>query len=203
MLNDSFAPSHSGQQQEHASGWTDERTERLKNLWSDGHSASQIATILGGGVTRNGVLGKAHRLQLVTRNDRPRLTSEEAHRRRLERKRKYRVKAKATRVPKAPRLNVKAKAPESAPEPIEFTAGTWEPLAGSSPVPMVDLETGMCRWQIGDARPYLFCGCEAASGPYCPEHTARSVGTGSISERTAIANAMKINKREAFVEKSA
>ena len=44
--------------------WTDERVELLKKLWSDGLSASQIAAQLGG-VTRNAVIGKVHRLNLV------------------------------------------------------------------------------------------------------------------------------------------
>ena len=46
--------------------WTDERVELLKKLWSDGLSASQIATQLGG-VTRNAVIGKVHRLSLSGR----------------------------------------------------------------------------------------------------------------------------------------
>ena len=41
--------------------WTDERVELLKKLWADGLSASQIAAELGG-VTRNAVIGKVHRL---------------------------------------------------------------------------------------------------------------------------------------------
>ena len=39
--------------------WTKERIERLKELWTEGLSASQIAAELGGGLTRNAVLGKA------------------------------------------------------------------------------------------------------------------------------------------------
>jgi len=47
--------------------WTDERIELLKNLWDSGQSASQIAKELGEGVTRNAVIGKAHRLGLKSR----------------------------------------------------------------------------------------------------------------------------------------
>ena len=46
--------------------WTDERIERLKELWSQGVTASQIADELGG-VSRNAVIGKAHRLGLQSR----------------------------------------------------------------------------------------------------------------------------------------
>ncbi len=47
-------------------GWTDTRTERLKALWADGRSASEIADLLGE-VTRNAVIGKVHRLGLAGR----------------------------------------------------------------------------------------------------------------------------------------
>ncbi|HUF86830.1 MAG TPA: GcrA family cell cycle regulator, partial [Thermohalobaculum sp.] len=46
--------------------WTDERVEKLKELWAEGVSASQIAKTLGG-VTRNAVIGKVHRLGLSNR----------------------------------------------------------------------------------------------------------------------------------------
>ncbi|MFO7769774.1 MAG: GcrA family cell cycle regulator [Roseovarius gahaiensis] len=47
--------------------WSDERVELLKKLWGEGQSASQIAKELGG-VTRNAVIGKVHRLGLSNRN---------------------------------------------------------------------------------------------------------------------------------------
>jgi GcrA cell cycle regulator len=50
--------------------WTDERFETLKRMWSEGQSASAIAKELGG-VTRNAVIGKVHRLGLSNRNDEP------------------------------------------------------------------------------------------------------------------------------------
>ncbi|MFN7222391.1 MAG: GcrA family cell cycle regulator [Paracoccaceae bacterium] len=46
--------------------WTDERVETLKKMWGEGQSASQIAKELGG-VTRNAVIGKVHRLGLSNR----------------------------------------------------------------------------------------------------------------------------------------
>ena len=46
--------------------WTEERVELLKKLWAEGLSASQIAGRLGG-VTRNAVIGKVHRLGLAGR----------------------------------------------------------------------------------------------------------------------------------------
>ena len=50
--------------------WTDERVETLKKLWTDGLSASQIAAELGG-ITRNAVIGKVHRLGLSGRAKSP------------------------------------------------------------------------------------------------------------------------------------
>ena len=55
-------------------GWTDERVELLKKLWADGLSASQIAAELGG-ITRNAVIGKVHRLGLSGRAKSPSSTS--------------------------------------------------------------------------------------------------------------------------------
>ena len=46
--------------------WTEEKVEKLKELWGKGSTASQIAVILGG-VSRNAVIGKAHRLNLSTK----------------------------------------------------------------------------------------------------------------------------------------
>lgn len=66
MLHDT-TPSIDGRHPEHAAGWTEDRIERLKALWSEGKSASEIAVILGGGLTRNGVIGKIHRLKLDKR----------------------------------------------------------------------------------------------------------------------------------------
>lgn len=53
-----------------AMSWTDERVETLKRMWAEGQSASAIAKELGG-VTRNAVIGKVHRLGLSNRGDEP------------------------------------------------------------------------------------------------------------------------------------
>ncbi|NBR12467.1 MAG: GcrA cell cycle regulator, partial [Alphaproteobacteria bacterium] len=51
--------------------WTDERVELLRKLWNQGLSASQIATELANGITRNAVIGKVHRLGLSGRAKAP------------------------------------------------------------------------------------------------------------------------------------
>ena len=50
-----------------ALSWTDERVALLRKLWDEGLSASRIAAELAGGVTRNAVIGKVHRLGLSGR----------------------------------------------------------------------------------------------------------------------------------------
>jgi len=65
-------------------GWTDERVEQLKQLWTEGLSASQIARQLGG-VTRNAVIGKVHRLGLQQRRPSPKSKEEVVHYLRLDR----------------------------------------------------------------------------------------------------------------------
>ena len=51
--------------------WSDDRVEKLKSLWQEGLSASQVAHALGD-VTRNAVIGKVHRLGLAGRDSEPR-----------------------------------------------------------------------------------------------------------------------------------
>lgn len=80
--------------------WTDERVETLKRMWAEGQSASQIAKELGG-VTRNAVIGKVHRLGLSNRVGGKEEGEEEA------------VAAPAAAVPKAE--SPKAEAPAAAP----------------------------------------------------------------------------------------
>ncbi len=54
---------HLTQNVDYLMGWTDEKVNKLKELWGKGKTASQISEIIGG-VSRNAVIGKAHRLNL-------------------------------------------------------------------------------------------------------------------------------------------
>ena len=62
--------------------WTPERENKLKELWTKGHTASQIAGLLGD-TTRNAVIGKAHRLNLearaASRKTTPKINTEESN----------------------------------------------------------------------------------------------------------------------------
>jgi GcrA cell cycle regulator len=139
-------------------GWTDERVAVLKKLWLDGLSASQIAKQLGG-VTRNAVIGKVHRLGLSGRAA-PSQPSRPLYR--PQRPARPAVAATPRRVetPAAPR-------PQPAPQPL--VANVEEP--GTATV--LTLGAHMCKWPIGDpgSDEFSFCGRRSQSeGPYCVEH---------------------------------
>lgn len=137
-------------------GWTDERVETLKRLWLEGLSASQIAKQLGG-VTRNAVIGKVHRLGLSGRA----------------------APSQPTRpVMKAPRVaRVAPPTPVAPRRPIETVPMAVEPRPifrveepGSATV--LTLGAHMCKWPIGDpaTEDFSFCGRRASDGPYCVDH---------------------------------
>ena len=134
-------------------GWTDERVELLKKLWLEGLSASQIAKQLGG-VTRNAVIGKVHRLGLSGR-----ATPSQPAR-------------PAFKAPRAPRPAV-ATQPRRASEPSlpAPTAPVYYPEEPGSAT-VLTLGAHMCKWPIGDPSTdgFTFCGRRSNDGPYCIEH---------------------------------
>jgi GcrA cell cycle regulator len=140
-------------------GWTDERVETLKALWLDGLSASQIAKQLGG-VTRNAVIGKVHRLGLSGRAT-PSQPSPVA------------FKPPRTR-PAAP-APVIHRRPAPALEDVRAAPEPRLPMRVEEPGEATVLTLGrhMCKWPIGDpsSSEFTFCGRRAADErPYCVEH---------------------------------
>ncbi len=144
-------------------GWTEERIAELKKLWAEGHSASQIATKLGG-ITRNSVISKVHRLGLSSRATPSRPV-----------KRPPRVS-----LPRP--VNVSVALLESLQnEPIVFKASV-----GRAADAVMDLKSTQCKWPIGDplSRDFSFCGlAQCDGGPYCSEH--RRVGVQPSGRRVA------------------
>lgn len=158
--------------------WNDERVETLKKLWSEGLSASQIAANLGG-VSRNAVIGKVHRLKLSSRG---RATGAPARQK----------KAAKPVVSVASKPSARASAPtRSMPASIganalqvqfdsEAVAQTYiRPVQDNVVVPisrrlrLVELSERTCKWPNGDplAEDFSFCGTEAGeTGPYCKYH---------------------------------
>ena len=144
--------------------WTDERVSTLKKLWLDGLSASQIAKQLGG-VTRNAVIGKVHRLGLSGRAapSQPARPAFKAPRP---------ARPAATTMPSAPRRVIAAEPaalPAVAQQPSVPAFRAEEP--GSATV--LTLGAHMCKWPIGDPSSdgFTFCGRRNGDvGPYCREH---------------------------------
>ena len=132
--------------------WTDERVTVLKKLWLEGLSASQIAKQLGG-VTRNAVIGKVHRLGLSGRA----APSQPA-----------RAVFKAPRAPRpASSTPVIRREPVLRAEPVRVRAPEQP---GSATV--LTLGSHMCKWPIGDpsSTEFTFCG-RGTAGTYCSEHS--------------------------------
>jgi len=141
-------------------GWTDERVALLTKLWADGLSASQIAAELGG-VTRNAVIGKVHRLGLSGRAKSPSSSSP--------RPRKARSSTHMMRVPRSSIRGNTALAYDYAAEP--------EPELIEIPLEqrksLLQLTEATCHWPVGDpgSADFFFCGGETAdSAPYCTYH---------------------------------
>ena len=143
--------------------WTDERVTTLKKLWLDGLSASQIAKQLGG-VTRNAVIGKVHRLGLSGRAapSQPARPAFKAPRP---------ARPAATTMPSAPRRVIAA---EPAPLPAVAQQPSVPAFRAEEPGSATVLTLGahMCKWPIGDPSTdgFTFCGRRSSDGPYCNEH---------------------------------
>ncbi len=143
-------------------GWTDERVEQLKTLWAEGLSASQIARAIGG-VSRNAVIGKVHRLGLAgragpTRVERPRAASPH-------------------------KTSVRLAAPE--PAVVEEAPIV---LADGSFATMLTINDRMCRWPVGDPseNDFHFCGRNPKGGsPYCEAHARKAYQPQVARQRRA------------------
>lgn len=159
-------------------GWTDDRVSLLKKLWTDGLSASQIAKQLGG-VTRNAVIGKVHRLGLAGRAAPSRPVKRVAVP--VVRLRPVLVASQPTEAvePTPAAISIAAKAVPIA----ELVAATITPKAakprakprGGEIIGVLQLGPNMCKWPIGDPgdTDFGFCGSHCGSSAvYCEEHAA-------------------------------
>ena len=154
-------------------GWTDERVEQLKKLWAEGLSASQIAGRLGG-VTRNAVIGKVHRLGLSGRATTSRMKSHRARPRAA-------AANPAKRVAK-PRFGTVGNPALRALYNPEATEA-YVPPAEDLVIPLGERKTlqmlteNSCRWPIGDPQSvdFHFCNQHKVPGlPYCEHHARRA-----------------------------
>ncbi len=176
--------------------WTDERVETLKKMWAEGQSASQIAKELGG-VTRNAVIGKVHRLGLSNRVGGPAEPAAAAPK-------AARVPPEASQgeppearraAPKAdPKPAPQAARPEPAPTPVvvpmrkqiipagqplppqpsaneispEALASVREVEKKAKKITLMELTERTCKWPIGDPATEHFWFCGLPSQPGKP-----------------------------------
>jgi GcrA cell cycle regulator len=163
--------------QEHClMNWTDERVELLRKLWSEGLSASQIAAQLGG-VSRNAVIGKVHRLKLSSRG---RATAAPARQKKTTQattatktvQRTVTATRTVTASIGATALQAQFEVEPVARQYIRPVENVVVPI--SRRLQLVQLSERTCKWPNGDplSEDFSFCGNEAGeSGPYCGYHS--------------------------------
>ena len=130
--------------------WTDEKVEKLKELWTKGHTASQIAEALGD-TTRNAVIGKAHRMNLEAR-----------------------APSKQSNKSSASAIKPSRRGPAPTSRKAKFQSilldKNFEP---ENPKSLEDLTDETCKWPIGhpNEEKFYFCGRKPESDfPYCKLH---------------------------------
>ncbi len=175
--------------------WTDERVELLKKMWSEGQSASQIAKELGG-VTRNAVIGKVHRLGLSNRSGGGGSAPSKASAAPAEAEAKPAATPKPAPEPAKPAPAAEAPAPRPSnvtplrkpivpagqPLPPQPSANEISPEAlakvkevenHAKRISLMELTERTCKWPIGDPATddFYFCGLPVQQGkPYCEAH---------------------------------
>ena len=117
--------------------WNDEKVNKLKELWGKGNTASQIAEIIGG-ISRNAVIGKAHRLNLSAKIKTRAATSSQTFDSSIESKD---IKSKKSRKSKFKSLIIEK---------------DFEP---ENPKQLEELDESLCKWPIGhpDEKSFYFC----------------------------------------------
>ena len=131
--------------------WTEEKVAKLKELWGKGNTASQIAEIIGG-ISRNAVIGKAHRLNLSAKIKTRTATSNQDFDNSLE--------YKSVKTRKGRRSKFKSLIIEKDFEP-------------ENPKQLEELDENSCKWPIGhpNEKSFYFCGRSSLKDfSYCKLH---------------------------------
>ncbi len=160
--------------------WTDERVELLRRLWLDGLSASRIAAELAGGVSRNAVIGKVHRLGLSGRV-KPQAATPGTRMKPATKPAASDAVRDALRAAAMPiRGNVALALSERPMErsmPVPHIRRSYEDnvISMTENVTIMELRESMCRWPVGDpsSAEFRYCGGKApiGEGPYCKHHS--------------------------------
>ena len=132
-------------------GWTEDKVEKLKELWGKGNTASQIAEIIGG-ISRNAVIGKAHRLNLSAKIKTRTATSNKSFENSLSVKNDSSKKGRKSRFKSL------------------IIEKDFEP---ENPKQLEELDENSCKWPIGhpDENNFYFCGRSSLKDfSYCKLH---------------------------------
>lgn len=150
--------------------WTDQKIQMLRDMWGHGYSASEIAVRLGG-MTRNAVIGKAHRLKLSVGSAASKAASNLPTQSNLGGSVIPTIKASSRK-----RVMLRPLPVVPTPETRSYVAPTptvREVLTRGEGIAVTKATDRHCRWPVGDPRSpdFRFCGCTAHEGlPYCIDH---------------------------------
>ena len=131
--------------------WTEDKVNKLKELWGKGNTASQIAEIIGG-LSRNAIIGKAHRLNLSAKIKTRSATSNKNFEKSFD---NIKIKQRKSRTSRFKSLLIEK---------------DFEP---EQPKQLEELDENSCKWPIGhpDEKDFYFCGRSSLKDfSYCKLH---------------------------------
>jgi GcrA cell cycle regulator len=154
--------------------WTEQQIQMLKDMWGHGFSASDIAGRLGGGLSRNAVIGKAHRLKLSVSIAASRGENGTGLRS-MPSSGLADIKSSRKRVMLRPLPVLPTPSTTVVTKPIvrEAYRSPIDGIKRSEGIAVTKAGDRHCRWPVGDPRSpdFRFCGCTVHEGlPYCTDH---------------------------------
>ena len=186
--------------------WTHDRIKTLMRLWNDGLSASEIATELGG-VTRNAILGKVHRLGLPGRA-KSRSPQTVFHQKAAAAHAVFGSPSGDGQRKHSPIRKAQTRAGDclaldhgTRDDRERFKEEVSEPVSYAKPVTILDVRQDQCRYPLDRCNDHgdpLFCGKKCVPNTsWCIEHQRIVYGGGAPSEKSAIADARCVADGEA------